>query len=124
MSLEFVITRLCRDCIDGSCLEVCPVDVIWQHDGQDLPNQLFIEPELCIGCGACAPECPWEAIYCVDEVPEAFADDIDLNRITLERPDEFSVPAQLSPHRAPSPEAVRANRDKWLNLAHMLDKSA
>ena len=71
--MTWVITRLCRDCVDMSCVEVCPVDCIYEYKGDDretFPNQLFIDPEECIDCGACEPECPVEAIFPEDAVPQ------------------------------------------------------
>ena len=117
MSEPYVITRLCRDCVDGSCLDACPVDCIYQHDGAEraLPNQLFINPEECIYCGACEPACPWEAIFSADEVPTPFAEDIALNALTTTHPREFSVPELRLRARAksPSPDAVTHNKEKW-----------
>lgn len=50
--MVFVITRLCRDCVDGDCMKRCPADCILEHrpneGGESLPNQLFIDPEECI----------------------------------------------------------------------------
>jgi len=114
--MAFVITRLCRDCVDQSCVSVCPVDCILEFRGQDsqaeLPDQLYINPDECIDCGICEPECPWEAIYEAEEVPEAFKDDIALNARTVERPDDFFVP-EVVEKIAPSAEQVRANQKKW-----------
>jgi ferredoxin len=94
MSEPYVITRLCVDCVDGACVDACPVDCIYEHTGgeETLPNQLFINPEECIHCGACEPVCPWEAIFAEDEVPEPFANDVALNALTVSRPKEFVVP--------------------------------
>src|SRR5215210_5228516 len=63
--MTYVITEPCIGTKDQSCVEVCPVDCI--YDGGD---QFLINPEECIDCGACEPECPVEAIYPEDEVPE------------------------------------------------------
>ena len=64
--MAWVITRMCRDCVDMACVEVCPVDCIVQHkekkDAAGYENQLYIDPEECINCGVCEPECPLEAI--------------------------------------------------------------
>src|SRR3954467_3055043 len=68
-AVTYVITRLCRDCVDSSCVSVCPIpDCIVEHRPSQgsaaappLPNQLFINPDACIACGACEPECPWNA---------------------------------------------------------------
>ncbi len=114
--MNYVITRLCQDCVDGDCLKVCPVDCILQHQPSDkpseLPNQLFIDPVDCIGCGVCVPECPWEAIYREDEVPEIFNSDIVLNTITRETPDEFAVPV-IEEKPKPTNEEVEKNKQRW-----------
>jgi ferredoxin len=115
--MAYVITRLCRDCVDSACVEVCPIsDCIVEHKPADgasaLPNQLFINPDLCIDCGACEPECPWEAIALDDDVPLAFADDIALNAISAARPTEF-VGAVTRPHPKPTSAEVDENRRRW-----------
>jgi ferredoxin len=115
--MSYVITRLCRDCVDGACIAVCPVDdCIVEHRPQgrssELPNQLFINPETCIGCGACEPECPWEAIADEDDVPARFQEDIALNAISAARPHEF-VQAALRASPKPTLEQVEANRRRW-----------
>ena len=65
LHMTYVITEPCIGTKDQSCVEVCPVDCI--YDGGD---HFMINPEECIDCGACEPECPVEAIYPEDEVPE------------------------------------------------------
>lgn len=114
--MAFVITRLCRDCVDGSCVDVCPTDCIVVHRplGRDseLPRQLFIDPLECIDCNACMPECPWEAIYPEEDVPDAFRDDIALNAIVAERRDEFHVPSERLVRR-PSVDEVELNKRRW-----------
>jgi ferredoxin len=54
-----VISEPCIDVKDQSCVEVCPVDCIHSTDSS---NQYFIDPDECIDCGVCEPECPPEAI--------------------------------------------------------------
>ena len=114
--MAFVITRLCRDCVDQSCVPVCPVDCILEFRGEDpqreFPNQLYINPEECIDCGICAPECPWEAIFEGEDVPEIFKDEVALNARTVERPEDFSVP-EVVERPIPSPEQVLGNKHKW-----------
>jgi ferredoxin len=63
--MTYIITQPCIEEKDASCVDVCPVDCI--YEGED---QFFIHPEECIDCGACVPECPVEAIYPDDEVPD------------------------------------------------------
>jgi ferredoxin len=113
--MSVVISRLCRDCVDGACVDVCPVDCIVQEKpdaGLGLPNQLFINPDDCIDCGCCEPACPWEAIFEDCNVPTEFEADIALNAITVERPEAFHVPVtRLS--KKPSFVEVEENRLKW-----------
>ena len=71
--MAYIITRLCRDCVDTGCVAVCPVDCIYEYTGSDReawPNQLYIHPDECIDCGACEPVCPVEAIFYEDDVPD------------------------------------------------------
>jgi len=58
--MTYVIAEPCVNVKDKACVEVCPVDCI--HGGDDDP-QLYINPQECIDCGACEPECPVEAIF-------------------------------------------------------------
>ena len=82
--MAFIITEPCIGTCDTACLEVCPVDCIQPADGyckdEDITNrQLFIDPEACIDCYACVPECPVEAIYEESEVPEQWQQYIAIN---------------------------------------------
>lgn len=115
--MTFVITRLCRDCVDGSCVDACPVDAIVEHRPEDnhpsdLPHQLFINPDECISCAHCVPECPWEAIYEEGDVPAAFEADIALNARTLERPEEFHVPISRL-RKGATAEEISSNKERW-----------
>jgi ferredoxin len=77
-----------------------------------LPNQLFIHPDECIDCGACEPECPWQAIYEEVATPAAFEDDITLNHAIIEETSKFEV-AKHEPKPHPSPERVEENKHTW-----------
>ncbi len=63
--MTFVVTENCIRCKFTDCVEVCPVDCF--HEG---PNFLVINPEECIDCALCEPECPAEAIFSEDDLPE------------------------------------------------------
>ncbi|HEX2171543.1 MAG TPA: ferredoxin family protein [Dehalococcoidia bacterium] len=65
--MAYVITEPCIGTKDKSCVDVCPVDCIY---GTDEDEQLYIHPDECIDCGACVPECPVEAIFAEEDVPE------------------------------------------------------
>ena len=68
--MTYVITSLCL--YDASCVEVCPVECIVPGKPMEEWPTYYIDPETCIDCGACIPECPQEAIYIDDEVPSAY----------------------------------------------------
>jgi ferredoxin len=62
--MTFVVTESCIKCKYTDCVEVCPVDCF--HVG---PNFLVIDPDECIDCTLCEPECPVEAIFSEEELP-------------------------------------------------------
>ncbi|PCI22076.1 MAG: ferredoxin [Piscirickettsiaceae bacterium] len=72
--MTFVVTESCIKCKYTDCVDVCPVDCF--HEG---PNFLVIDPDECIDCTLCEPECPVEAIYSEDELPEGQENFIALN---------------------------------------------
>ena len=72
--VTYIITEPCIDVKDKSCVDVCPVDCIHESD-----RMLVIDPEECIDCGACEPECPVEAIFPEDAVPDKWEPFIRIN---------------------------------------------
>ena len=70
--MTYIIAQPCIDVKDKACIDVCPVDCIHPVDGEDV-DQLFIDPDECIDCGACEPECPVEAIFTEEDLPEEWA---------------------------------------------------
>lgn len=98
--MTYVVTEACIKCKYTDCVDVCPVDCF-----REGPNFLAIDPQECIDCGVCVPECPVEAIYAEDDVPEDQRDFIALN-------------AELAKHwpaiverKAPLPDA-----DQWAGV--------
>ncbi|MDP1932201.1 MAG: ferredoxin family protein [Gammaproteobacteria bacterium] len=63
--MTFVVGESCIRCKHTDCVEVCPVDCFYEG-----PNFLVIHPDECIDCALCEPECPEDAIYAEDELPE------------------------------------------------------
>jgi ferredoxin len=63
--MTFVVTENCIKCKYTDCVEVRPVDCF--HEG---PKFLVIDPDECIDCTLCEPECPVNAIYSEDDLPE------------------------------------------------------
>ncbi|MEE9599575.1 MAG: ferredoxin family protein, partial [Anaerolineales bacterium] len=68
--MTHIITSFCM--YDASCVEVCPVECIVPGKPMEEWPTYYIDPEICIDCGACVPECPHDAIYVDDEVPSAY----------------------------------------------------
>jgi len=68
--MTHIITSLCLR--DSGCVEVCPVECITPGTPQGEWPLYYIDPDTCIDCGACVPECPYNAIFPEDEVPAAF----------------------------------------------------
>jgi ferredoxin len=73
--MPYVITEACIGVKDRACVDVCPVDCI--YEGED---QLYIHPDECIDCGACEPECPVTAIFPEEDVPADLTSYIEKNR--------------------------------------------
>jgi ferredoxin len=63
--MTYVVTENCIQCKYTDCVDVCPVDCF--HEG---PNFLVIDPDECIDCTLCVAECPAEAIFAEDDVPD------------------------------------------------------
>jgi len=72
--MAYVVTENCIKCKFTDCVDVCPVDCF--HEG---PNFLVIDPDECIDCTLCVPECPAEAIFAEDDVPDSQRAFIALN---------------------------------------------
>ena len=62
--MPHIIVEPCIGTKDASCVDVCPVECIYEAD-----DQFYIHPEECIDCGACIPACPVSAIYTEEDVP-------------------------------------------------------
>jgi ferredoxin len=73
--MPYVITEACKNTKDRACVDVCPVDCI--YEGAD---QLYIHPDECIDCGACEPECPVTAIFPEEDVPANLKEYVQINR--------------------------------------------
>src|SRR5207302_4894300 len=73
-AMTYVVCEPCRDCKYTDCVVVCPTNCFYQDD-----EQLYIDPNECIDCEACVPECPVEAIFHETNVPGAWVNFIQLN---------------------------------------------
>ena len=72
--MTHVVTESCIKCRFTDCVDVCPVDCF-----REGPNFLSIDPDECIDCAVCIPECPVNAIYAEEDVPEDQKHFIELN---------------------------------------------
>lgn len=72
--MTFVVTEACIKCKHTDCVVVCPVNCF--HEG---PNFLVIDPVECIDCKVCVPECPVDAIFAEEDVPEDQKEFIRIN---------------------------------------------
>lgn len=72
--MTYVVGENCIRCKLTDCVEVCPVDCFYEG-----PNFLVIDPDECIDCDLCVPECPVDAIYAEDDLPEDQAEFLELN---------------------------------------------
>jgi len=77
--MTYVIAEPCVDVMEQSCLAVCPVDCIKWDEGVD--RMLYIDPDECIDCGACEPECSVTAIFAEDALPAQWADYTEVNAL-------------------------------------------
>ena len=107
--MTFVVTEACIKCKYTDCVEVCPVDCF--HEG---PNFLVIDPEECIDCTLCEPECPIEAIYPEDDLPKGQEKFLQLNA-------ELAEQWPVITHMKDAPE----DAEQWeevVDKLHLLEK--
>ena len=78
-AMTYIIAEPCIGTNDASCIEVCPVDCI--YEGKD---QFYIHPDECIDCGACEPECPVQAIFPDTDVPVEWESYTEKNKAHFE----------------------------------------
>ena len=103
--MAYIVTESCIKCKYMDCVEVCPVDCF--HEG---PNFLVIDPEECIDCTLCEPECPVDAIFAEDELPESQKQFIKLN-------DDLAAKwPVITVKKEPPPDA-----DEWAKKKSKLD---
>ena len=74
--MTYIIAEPCIDVLDRACIDVCPVDCIYEAEEHKM---LLINPEECIDCAACEPVCPVAAIFAEDDVPADWDKYTDLN---------------------------------------------
>ena len=91
--MPYIIAEPCIDTKDRGCVDVCPVDCIYEPPPDASPgdDHLYIHPDECIDCGACEPECPVTAIFPEEDVPDEWKSYIAKNREYFETGEERVV---------------------------------
>lgn len=103
--MTFVVSDSCIKCKHTDCVEVCPVDCFYEG-----PNFLVINPDECIDCALCEPECPVDAIFSEDELPEK-------EHVFLELNAELSmVWPNITERKDPLPDA-----EEWAEVKDKLE---
>ena len=72
--MTYVVCEPCQDCKYTDCVTVCPCECFYQDE-----RMLYIDPDQCIDCDCCVPECPVEAIFPEVSVPEQWRGFVQLN---------------------------------------------
>jgi len=86
--MTHIIAEPCIGTKDTACVEVCPVDCIHpvegaeDHEGAEM---LYIDPDTCIDCGLCIDECPVQAIFTEEDLPEEWHKYIQINADWFEK---------------------------------------
>ncbi|MEP1743925.1 MAG: ferredoxin FdxA [Kangiellaceae bacterium] len=106
--MTFVVTDNCILCKYTDCVEVCPVDCFYEG-----PNFLVIDPDECIDCALCEPECPAEAIFEEDDLPEGQEKFLALNAELAQKWSDNNITEM----KEPLPEAK-----KWDGVKNKLEK--
>jgi ferredoxin len=73
--MTYIVAEPCIDCKYTDCAAVCPVEAF-----HELPDKLLINPDTCIDCDACLPECPVEAIFSDMSIPEEYLSWLEINK--------------------------------------------
>ena len=103
--MTYIVKDECIKCKLTDCVEVCPVDCFYEGE-----NMLAINPDECIDCALCEPECPIDAILSEDELPEDQIDFIEINA-RLSEVYENIVEAKDPHPEAEKYESVKNKRD-------------
>ena len=107
--MTHVVTESCIKCRYTDCVDVCPVDCF-----REGPNFLSIDPDECIDCAVCIPECPVNAIFAEEDVPDDQKQFIEMN---VELSKGWPSITRMKPHFT--------DADEWKDVKekiHLLEK--
>ena len=102
--MTYLVNEKCIKCKLMDCVDVCPVDCF-----REGPNMLVIDPDECIDCNLCVPECPIDAIFAEDDLPEDKMDFLALN-------EKYSRKWPLITSRKDAPE----DADDWVDVPNKI----
>ena len=102
--MTHVVTESCIKCKYTDCVDVCPVDCF-----REGPNFLVIDPDECIDCAVCIPECPVNAIYAEEDLP---ADQVHFTALNAELTPKWPSITRMKEHSADS--------DNWKDVKDKL----
>ena len=107
--MTYIVNDKCINCRHTDCVEVCPVDCFYLGE-----NTIVIHPDECIDCGLCEPECPIEAIYSDDELPDNQIEFVEINAKLAD------VYENITEAKEPLPDADsfkdKTNKREFLNI--------
>ncbi len=101
--MPYVVTEKCIKCKYMDCVEVCPVDCFFEGE-----NMLVIDPDQCIDCGVCEPECPAEAI--VSDTEEGTEKWLEFNKEWSTKWPNITLKTE-----------VPSDSDQWVNVENKLE---
>ncbi len=102
--MTHVVTESCIKCKHTDCVDVCPVDCF-----KEGPNFLIIDPDECIDCAVCIPECPVNAIFAEEDVPAG------QEKFTALNAELSKLWPTITDTKAPLPDA-----EKWADVTDKL----
>ena len=96
--MAYIVAEPCIKCKYTDCVAVCPVECFYQDE-----MMLYIDPDDCIDCGACVPECPVEAIFHEPNVPGRWTEYVQLNaeRVTALKDSGGHITERQEPKKGP-----------------------
>lgn len=112
--MAHIVTGRCVDCRYTDCCVVCPVDCFYEIEN---PRMLVIDPDTCIDCQLCVPECPVHAIYEEEEVPEPYKEWIEKNRELFSTGTQISVKKDALPGAKTLEQVQQWEREQGWNVS-------
>ena len=112
--MTHIVTRLCLR--DTACVEVCPVECMVLGFPEEEWPWLYIDPDTCIDCGACIPECPYEAIFPEEEVPFDFKGEVWITNTKELLPDGAPFEGEVDGHFVKLLNAKKIDGSEELDL--------